>query len=68
MVVQFCEDCGNLLDDLPDEVLQCELCGNTAKSNSLPTWLFPPPNRFGLNRYSTEPYADVDVYQFSVKA
>lgn len=32
MVVQFCEDCGNLLDISPAEVLKCELCGKTAKS------------------------------------
>ncbi|KAL4780354.1 transcription factor S-II-domain-containing protein [Aspergillus varians] len=31
MTVQFCEDCGNLLDNRPSDTLQCELCGKTAK-------------------------------------
>ncbi|KAL1998950.1 hypothetical protein VTN02DRAFT_5286 [Thermoascus thermophilus] len=35
MVVQFCEDCGNLLDISPADVLKCELCGQTAKNEAL---------------------------------
>ncbi|RAQ42128.1 DNA-directed RNA polymerase [Aspergillus flavus] len=31
-VVQYCDDCGSLLDESPEETLQCELCGKLAKN------------------------------------
>ncbi|KAL4800176.1 hypothetical protein BDV19DRAFT_384537 [Aspergillus venezuelensis] len=35
MVVQFCESCGNLLDDSTNELLECEMCGWKAKNTLL---------------------------------
>ncbi|OJJ72077.1 hypothetical protein ASPBRDRAFT_43472 [Aspergillus brasiliensis CBS 101740] len=35
MVVPFCDDCGNLLDESPNDTLQCELCGKTAKNMAM---------------------------------
>ncbi|KAL4935123.1 hypothetical protein BDV06DRAFT_229118 [Aspergillus oleicola] len=35
MVVQFCDFCGNLLNDSPNEVLECEMCGRKAKNAAL---------------------------------
>ncbi|OJJ36508.1 hypothetical protein ASPWEDRAFT_107014 [Aspergillus wentii DTO 134E9] len=35
MVVQFCSDCGNLLDNSPQDTLECELCGRVAKNDAL---------------------------------
>ncbi|CRG90665.1 tRNA pseudouridine synthase B [Talaromyces islandicus] len=32
MVVQFCIDCGNLLDETPQDHVTCELCGKVAKN------------------------------------
>ncbi|KAL4964940.1 uncharacterized protein BDV14DRAFT_200479 [Aspergillus stella-maris] len=36
MAVQFCESCGNLLDDSPNEILECEMCGKKAKTECSP--------------------------------
>ncbi|PLN75201.1 transcription factor S-II-domain-containing protein [Aspergillus taichungensis] len=35
MGVQFCNDCGNLLDISSLETLQCERCGTTTKNEAL---------------------------------
>lgn len=32
MVVQFCEDCGNLLKESPQDLITCVVCGKVAKS------------------------------------
>ncbi|OJZ86831.1 hypothetical protein ASPFODRAFT_614467 [Aspergillus luchuensis CBS 106.47] len=31
MVVQFCDDCGDLLEESSDDTLKCGICGKTAK-------------------------------------
>ncbi|PWY72757.1 hypothetical protein BO83DRAFT_437669 [Aspergillus eucalypticola CBS 122712] len=35
MVVQFCDDCGNLLDESSDDTLKCGICGKTAKNMAI---------------------------------
>ncbi|KAK1144587.1 DNA-directed RNA polymerase I subunit RPA12 [Aspergillus melleus] len=35
MGVQFCGACGNLLEDSPNEILECEQCGKTEQSKAL---------------------------------
>ncbi|KAJ0420599.1 hypothetical protein BJY00DRAFT_284117 [Aspergillus carlsbadensis] len=43
MVVQFCDGCGNLLDESADETIQYELCGRTnILISSYPTPPLPP--------------------------
>ncbi|EEP77565.1 predicted protein [Uncinocarpus reesii 1704] len=51
MVVQFCEDCGNLLDDIPDELLRYTALNYTQTSTSEN---FPSRLRNKLKSYTQE--------------
>lgn len=40
MGIQFCDDCGNLLDESINDEVKCDVCGRLCKSTVPP----PPPN------------------------
>lgn len=68
MVVQFCDDCGNLLDESSDDTLECGICGKTAKSTP------PQPPSLGTtgltkrNRHGNTSCAGIHIGEFPFKA